>query len=452
MSRSFPSFVLALAAFALATPFAAHARTVEHRLANGLRIVVKEDRRAPTVVQQLWYRVGSMDEEVGATGLAHVLEHMMFKGTRLHEGGEFSRRITEAGGRENAFTSRDATAYFQQVHKMHLGLVMALEADRMSNLVVRDEEFAKEVRVVMEERRLRTEDDPRSLLDENVNAAAFLAHPYRWPIVGWMGDLQALNAANVRAFYRRWYAPNNAVLVVVGDVSAEEVIRLATRHYGPHKQKALPQRAAVAEPAQRGQRRVTVKAPAEQGYLIMAYKAPVLRPGADDWEPYALEVLGTVLAGHEAARLNQRLVREQRVAHAAEAWYDAIGRGPGSFGFGGVPAKSAADLEQALRAEAAAVSSELVAADELERAKTQAVAREVFKRDSIFAQAMDIGRYEIAGHSWREEERFAERLKAVTAEQVRAVARKYLVDDALTVGVLEPQPVERRPKPPAAKP
>jgi zinc protease len=425
---------------------ASWARTVEHQLANGLRIVIKEDRRAPTVVQQLWYRVGSMDEEVGATGLAHVLEHMMFKGTRLHGPGEFSRRISEAGGRENAFTNRDATAYFQQVHRMHLELVMRLEADRMSNLIVRDEEFGKEVRVVMEERRLRTDDDPRSLLEENVTAAAFQAHPYRWPIIGWMGDLQSLRGDQVRAFYRRWYAPNNAVLVVVGDVNAEEVIRLAQRHYGSHKRKSLPPRNVPPEPPQRGERRVVVKAPAEQGYLIMAYKAPVLRArkGVDDWEPYALEVLGMVLAGHDAARLNQRLVREQRIAHAADAWYDAVSRGPGSFVLGGVPASSAADFELALRKEAMAVTTELVPADELQRAKSQVLARELYKRDSIFAQAMDIGRFEIAGLSWREDEQFAERLKQVTGEQVREVARKYLVDDALTIGVLVPQRAQKK--------
>ena len=246
-----------LAACALTAQAQGPVQTQEQTLANGLRVIVKEDHRAPTVASMVWYKAGSMDEFNGTTGVAHVLEHMMFKGTREVPGGEFSRLVAAAGGRENAFTSRDYTAYFQQVHKSQLALAFRLEADRMANLVISKEEFDKEIRVVMEERRLRTEDQPRALVHEQLMATAFTAHPYRWPVVGWMSDLEA-HDLHRRATIgtTRWYAPNNAIVVVVGDVVAKDVFALAEKYFGPVKAKPLPERKPQDEPPQRGIRRV----------------------------------------------------------------------------------------------------------------------------------------------------------------------------------------------------
>ncbi len=438
MSRCFFLAMLALAAAcATANPY-------ERTLANGLRVIVKEDNRAPTVAHLVWYRVGSMDEVDGASGVAHVLEHMMFKGTKTVAPGDFSRRVAAAGGRENAFTGLDYTVYFQQVERSRLAPMIELEADRMTNLVVVPEEFAREIRVVQEERRLRTDDRPRALAYESLMAAAFNVHPYRRPVIGWMTDLESMTADDVRDWYVRWYAPNNAFVLVVGDVSAEQVFRLAAAHYGAIPARPLPVRKPRDEPPQAGVRRLVVKAPAELPYLAMAYKAPVLRELERDREPYALAVLAAALDGNESARLKRRLVRERRIADEVSAQYDAYARGPGLLVLDGVPAtgRTAGELEAALRAELAAIADEGLAPAELERAKTQLVASQVYKRDSIFAQALELGLLESAGLSFRDSDRLLEKVRAVTADEVRAVARRYLVEDGLTVVTLDPQPVD----------
>src|SRR4249920_3248109 len=235
---------------ALAFVSAAEAQPREFTLANGLRLVVKEDHRAPTAVQQVWYRAGSMDESPGTTGVAHVLEHMMFKGTRRVGPEEFSRLVAEAGGRDNAFTSTDYTVYHEQVHRDRLPFVMHLEADRMANLMIRPAEFAREIKVVMEERRMSTEDQPRALLDENLLATAFSAHPYKWPTLGWMQDLQNMNWKDALVWYRRWYAQRNATFVAVADVDPAQVLAWARRYYGPLARKMIPERNTQSEPAQ----------------------------------------------------------------------------------------------------------------------------------------------------------------------------------------------------------
>ena len=441
-----------LAMSATAAPSAVQERT----LANGLRVIVKEDHRAPTVVHMVWYRAGSMDEVSGTSGVAHVLEHLMFKATKTVKSGDFSRRITAAGGRENAFTNRDYTAYFQQVPKAALPLMLQLEADRMSNLLVTAEEFSREIKVVMEERRLRTEDQPRALVAEALNAEAYFAHPYRRPVIGWMNDLENMSYLDARNWYARWYVPNNAFVVVVGDVKADEVFALAQKYYGAIKARSLPARKPQLEPEQRGVRRLVVKAPAELPYLLMGWKCPVLRDVDKDSQPYALEVLAGVLDGNESARLNQALVRNSRIASEVGAGYDPMARGPGMCFLEGTPSqgRSAAEVEAGLRAELARLVQDGVTEDELARVKAQVVASQVFKRDSIFAQAMEIGQFETAGLSHKDIDRALERVKAVTAEQVRAAAKEYFVDDALTVVVLEPQPLNQakpRPAPAGAR-
>jgi zinc protease len=420
---------------------AVHAETREHTLANGLRLIVKEDHRASTVVQQVWYRVGSMDESPGTTGVAHVLEHMMFKGTKRVGPEEFSRLVAEAGGRDNAFTSTDFTVYHEQVHRDRLPFVMDLEADRMANLSIRPAEFAREIKVVMEERRLSTEDQPRALLEENLLATAFSAHPYKWPTIGWMQDLQNMTWKDAQAWYRTWYAPNNATVVVVGDVDPGQVLAWAKRYYGPLARRALPPRKAQSEPVQRGMKTVVLKAPAELAYVRFAYKAPALRDIEKDWEPFAIAVLMKVLSGNDAARLNQILVRERRIATSASADYELVSRGPGTVFLGAAAAQghSGAELESALREIVARVAREGVTPEELQRAKVQLLAQLVFRRDSFFAQAMEIGELESSGLSFRDADRIPERYKAVTADQVKNIAAKYLVDDGLTVALLDPQ-------------
>ena len=433
--RLFIATALALAAAA------AQANPYEKMLANGLRVIVQEDRRAPTAVHMVWYRAGSMDEVDGTSGVAHVLEHMMFKGTKTLKPGEFNRRIADAGGRDNAFTSLDYTAYFQQVPAKRLGEMMALEADRMANLVLDPKEFAQEIKVVMEERRLRTEDNPQALVYETQMAAAFEAHPYRRPIIGWMNDLENMTVADARDWYRRWYAPNNADVIVVGDVNKEEVFRLAEKHYGRIAARAMPVRKPQREPAQLGVKRLVVKAPAKLPYLSMAWKVAALRDLRKEREPFALEMLAGVLDGHEAARLARNLVRGSKVAVSAGAGYDATVRGEATFVVSGTPAegRTVADLEAALRGEIARVAAEGVGAQELERVRTQVIAAQVYKRDSMMAQAMEIGRTEAAGLHWRDIDTLLEKIRSVTAEEVQAVAKKYFDDATLTVAVLDPQ-------------
>jgi len=431
---------------------AAHANPFETTLKNGLRVIVKEDHRAPTAVQMVWYRIGSMDEVDGASGVAHVLEHMMFKGTPNVGPGEFIKRVAAAGGRDNAFTSRDYTAYFQQVPKEKLEEMMQLEADRMRHLNVGPAEFEQEIKVVMEERRMRTDDNPQSKLFEQMNAVAFQAHPYRRPIIGWMNDLVTMTAADAKAWYDTWYVPNNAYVVITGDVEHKAVFELAEKHYGALNGRALPQRRPQAEPVQEGPRRVNVKAPAELPVLIMAYKAPVLRDIEKDTDPYALEMLSSILDGHDAARFNKKLVREDKVALSVGVGYDNTGRGPGMFYFSGSPSegRTVGDLEAALRAEIGRVQKDGVSEQELKRAKAQLVAGEVYKKDSMFGQAMEIGQIESAGLPYQKIDRLLERLQQVSAADVQAVAKKYFTDDTLTVGILDPQPLDGKPRRPAA--
>ncbi|RLJ67959.1 M16 family metallopeptidase [Sulfurisoma sediminicola] len=448
-----PVPLLALLATCIAvSPTPTFANPFETKLANGLRVIVKEDRRAPTAVHMVWYRAGAMDEKDGTSGVAHVLEHMMFKGTKHYAAGEFNKIVAEAGGRDNAFTSLDYTAYFQIVPKRALPRMMELEADRMANLQLTAKEFEQEIKVVMEERRMRTEDNPQSLVHEALYAAAFKAHPYRRPIIGWMDDLEHMSYTDARDWYHAWYTPSNAYVVVVGDVDHQAVFDLAAKTYGRIKPHALPERKPQNEPEQPGIKRVTVKAPAKLPYLAMAWKVPKLKDVDADREPYALEVLATVLDGHDAARFSKNLVRGSKIAQSAGAGYDGTLRGEAMFILDGQPAegRTVAELEAALRAELKRVQDEGVSPEELARVKTQTIASQVYKRDSMMAQAMEIGGIEAAGHKWQDIDKLLEKIRGVTAEEVLVVARKYFNDDALTVAVLDPLPLDQaKPRKPA---
>lgn len=450
--QTFPRItLLAAALFAGAGPL--YANPFETTLENGMKVIVKEDRRAPSVVHMVWYGVGAMDEPEGVSGIAHLLEHLMFKGTEKVGPGEFNKRVAAVGGRDNAFTSRDYTAYFQQIPPDRLGDMMMLEADRMANLKITDPLFAPELEVVKEERRLRTEDEPRSLVHEQLMATAFQANPYRRPIIGWMTDLEAMTADDARAWHKNWYAPNNARLVVVGDVDHQAVFDLARRHYGAVVARALPARRISAEPEQRGPRESVVKAPADLPYVALAWRAPTLRDPENDRDVFALQVLAAVLDGYDGARLPRQLVRESRVAVSVGAGYDGSGRGPQLFTLDASPAagKTVADVEAALRAEIVRIQNEGISEDELKRVKTQTIAGQVYKRDSLMGQAMEIGFLESTGLSWRDEPKLLEGVRRVTAAEVQAVARKYFDEKSLTRAQLDPLPLADEP-PRRAKP
>src|SRR4030066_2138814 len=346
---SFVGFCLVLAAGLLVACSPAQEATLD----NGLKIVVKEDHRAPVVVSQIWYKVGASDEPDGLTRISHVLEHMMFKGTSTHKNGEFSRIIAENGGRENAFPGTDYTAYFQQLEKSRLPIAFELEADRMRNLVLDDQEVAKEIRVVMEERRLRTDDQPESLAFERFMATAYTTHSYRNPVIGWMRDLEKLSAADLRAWYQRWYVPNNATLVVVGDVNPRDVIALARQHFGPVPARKLKRTRVPEEPPQKEIRRSRLSAPAQVPSLFMGHHVPAFSLRADDWEPYALMVLNGVLDGGGSARFERELVRKQQIAASVGVGYSPTARHPVWFQMSATPSRgrTPAELEAAIRAQ-----------------------------------------------------------------------------------------------------
>lgn len=435
-------------------PTLAQATVSEFMLKNGMKVLVKEDHRAPVVVAQIWYKVGASYEHSGITGVSHVLEHMMFKGTTKFSAGEFSRVIAENGGRENAFTGRDYTAYFQQLEKSRLPVSMEMEADRMINLTLPKDEFIKEVAVVMEERRLRTEDKPRSLTYEQFNATAFTNSSYHNPTIGWMDDLKNLQVEDLTPWYARWYAPNNATLVVVGDVDPQAVHEFAKKYYGVIPAATIVPLKPRQETVQRGPRHVTVKAPAKLPYLLIGYKVPVLRTAKDEKEVYALEVLASILSGGSSARFSKQLVREQQIANDADVGYDLYARQSVLFLIDATPAEghTVEELQQAIEKQLQQVKQELVSEKELKRIKAQVVAANVYERDSMFYQAMQMGTLETVGLGWQRMEEYVERIRAVTAEQVQAVAKKYLIEDTMTVAVLDPQPMDTKPKPAKSSP
>jgi zinc protease len=422
-------------------------------LANGMEVIIRPERRAPTVVHMVWVRVGPVDEVDGTSGVAHVLEHMMFKGTASMAPGEFSRQVAELGGRENAFTARDYTGYYQQVPAARLRDVMQLEADRFANNQWADGEFSREIEVVKEERRLRTDDSPRARLYEELAAATFVASPYRRPIVGWMNDLEAMTADDVRDFHRRWYVPANAVVVVAGDVDVDQVRQWAQQTYGAIPAGAVPVRKPRLEPVQAGVRRIAVKAQAQQAYVALAFKVPSL--GASDLQEgtisaagadaLALTVLSAVLDGYRGARLERALTQgANRVADNAGASNGLWGRGPQLFMLDGTPAKDKTpeQVESALREQVARVARDGVSEAELARVKTQWVASEVYRLDSLFSQARALGANWALGLPLDAGQRLVARLRQVDAAQVQAVAARYFGDDQLTVATLVPQPID----------
>lgn len=423
-------------------------RVYERTFENGLKVLVQEDHRSPVVVSQVWYKVGSSYEPGGITGISHMLEHMMFKGTENYPAGEFSRIIAENGGKENAFTGRDYTAYFQTMEKSRLEVSFKLESDRMRHLKLDADELKKELEVVTEERRMRTDDQPRSKTHEHFLAMAFSNSPYKNPVIGWPSDIARYQVEDLQAWYEKWYAPNNATLVVVGDVQPDEVFTLAEKYFAGLKPSQIDPVKPQDEIEQLGTRKITVKVPAQMPYLVMGYKVPVLNTVKDDKDVYALEVLSGILDGGQAARLSTRLVRGQQIAVQAGAEYSLISRLNDLFLLDGTPAegKTVFDLEYALKQEIYDLKTQLVSDEELQRVKAQVLAGAVYERDSNFYQAMQLGMYETVGMGWEKVDDYVDKIHQITAEQVRDVARRYLVEDQLTIAYLQPLPMTEKTK------
>lgn len=419
------------------------AATHEKTLDNGLKIVVREDKRAPIIVFQVWYWVGGSDDTHHITGVSHVLEHMMFKGTHALGTGQFSEWVSELGGQENAFTSRDHTVYYQAWTKKNLPLSIALEADRMTNLILPEEEFTKELKVVMEERRMRTEDNPNAKLYERFARTAYTASPYGQPIIGWMHDLETLTLADTQRWYDAWYAPNNAMVVVVGDVNAEDVFAQVTEAFGSKKPSPAPKRLQAREIEPLGERRITVKAPAKLPTLLMGFNTPTVTTAENPKDSHALYILAGILDGGYSARLSTNLVRRDQIAAGAGAGYSPISRGDSLFIFSATPNKgiSIEKLEAAIWAEIKAIQDTVPSQAELDRVRAQTIAGLIYDQDSLSGQANSIGRWESAGLSWRDFPDLIQALNAVTPEEVQAAAKKYLIKDRVTVGILDPQSI-----------
>lgn len=411
-------------------------------LANGLQVVVIENRRAPIVTHMIWYKVGAADESVGESGNAHFLEHLMFKGTKTLGPGKFSEIVAQNGGTENAFTSYDYTGYFQTVASDRLDIVMRYEADRMANLVLTDAVVLPERDVILEERRSRVDNEPGAQLRETVQAMLYLNHPYRLPVIGWEHEIRSLNTKTALAFYRRWYAPNNAVLVVAGDVDADEVRHLAEKYYGKIPARAVPERRRPSEPPQRAARRVTLKsAQVRQPSLSISYLAPGYNsPGGES--AYALQILDQILGGGATGRLYRSLVVEQGVAVGTGSSYDATAFDLSSFGFYASP-RPGVDmdkLEEALRAELRRVIRDGVTEAEVALAKRQLRASAIFARDALSTAPNVFGRALTTGRTVEDVEAWPDRIGAVTVEQVNAATRAVLRDEQSVTGLLLPEP------------
>ncbi len=427
-------FVLILAF--IIVPFAAHAAAKEYTLKNGLKVLIIEDHKAPLATFQIWYRVGSKDEPMGKTGISHLLEHMMFKGTPKYGSKQFSNIIQRNGGTDNAHTTKDYTMYHQTLSSDRIDLSIKLEADRMINLLLEPKEVVAERNVVMEERRMRYEDNPQSSLYEEVIATAFKAHPYQWPVIGWMSDIVSVERKDLYRYYRTYYSPNNAFIVISGDVKAEDIlskVRKAFEHKRPSKRSFIKDR--TEEPQQRGEKRVYLKREVELPYILMAYHVPSF-PHEDS---FALDVLSTILSGGKSSRLYKNIVYEKRLALNTFADYSGFYKDPFLFVFGGTaaPKKNIEDVEKAIYDEIEKVKKESPSEMEIQKAKNQIEAAFVFSQDSTYSRAFYTGMFEMLGN-WRLMDKYLEGVRKVKPEDVQAAAKKYLIDDNKTVGILVP--------------
>jgi zinc protease len=415
-------------------------QVVERQLPNGLKILALQESRAPIISVQVWYRVGSRNEELGKTGLSHLTEHLMFKGTEKYGPKVFSRSVQKAGGQDNAFTSRDYTAYFENGPPTELKRWLEMEADRMKGLKVDGENFRTEQKVVLEERRLRTDDDPINFLVEETMAAAYKAHPYQWPVIGWFHDIQSLSRDDFLNYYRTYYSPNNATVVVVGDINPQEALKAVEAAFGSIPAGPEPPKVTAQEPRQYGERRVWVNREAQLPFVLMVYHVP-------NWQhadAYPVEMLHRLLSQGRSSRIYHNLVYKQRLALSAGADYNFDTANPTVFTLYAqpLPGKTAAQLEKALEGEIARLQKELAPEKELTKAKNQVQSQFYMSLDSLFFRGMLLGRLETVAR-WRLVKEFIPKMMQVTAEDVRRVAKQYLVPENRTVGVLSPIKTEK---------
>ncbi|WP_367606336.1 M16 family metallopeptidase [Legionella sp. W05-934-2] len=416
------------------------ANVSEMKLANGLKVIVKEDHRAPVAVVMVWYRVGSADEVSGKTGLSHALEHMMFKGTNKVPMGQFSKTVAGVGGEENAFTNTDYTAYFEQISADKLETMIKLEADRMRDLQFDEQEFAKEIKVIQEERRMRTDDNPQGLTYERFMAAANLSSPYHHPIIGWMSDLQEMKLNDLRDWYERYYAPNNATLVVVGDVQAKQVFALAKQYFGQIKPSQMSLTKKQPEPPQLGKKLVEVHLPAKVPLLMVGFSVPSLNTTTHVNDVYALELIEGILDAGNSARLAKNMQRKLQVAADIDVSYNPFARYDTQFIFFAIPAQGQTvdKLDKAIWSEIDDLKNNPVSDVELKRIKTLLLASKVFEKDSIFGQAMEIGWLETVGLGWQTSDQWQEQIEKVTPAQIQQVAQRYFNSNRLTRAELIP--------------
>jgi zinc protease len=410
-------------------------------LDNGMEVVVIPDHRAPIVTHMVWYKIGSADEPPGKSGIAHFFEHLMFKGTKAHKVGEFGAKIAEIGGSENAFTSYDYTAYFQTVTPDALETMMAFEADRMRGLILTDGVIGPERDVILEERRSRIENSPDALLSEEVDATLYQNHPYRVPVIGWMHEMEQLNRTDAVAFYDRYYAPNNAVLVVAGDTDAETVRKLAEKTYGKvPRGPDLPPRARPQEPEQNTKRTVTLT---DERVSVPSFQKSWVVPSYNHSEPgeaEALDLLSEILGGGTRSRIYQQLVVKQGIASTAGASYQGTSFDPSSFTIYGAPRGETglASVEEAIDTEIRSLIKDGVTETELEKAKNRFVRSMIFARDSQSGMANIYGSTLATGGTVEDIQKWPDRIRAVTAKQVQDVAAKYLNPDHSVAGYLLP--------------
>ncbi|HXV81869.1 MAG TPA: pitrilysin family protein [Candidatus Binatia bacterium] len=414
---------------------AAATKVQEFILDNGLKVLMLEDHKSPVVTFQVWYRVGSRNEKDGKSGLSHFLEHMLFKGTPETKPEEYSRIIAKNGGQSNAFTSSDVTVYFATMSRDKIGIEIDLEADRMVNALLGETYFGPEKKVIQEERRLRTEDNPVSALGEATSAVAFTVHPYRRPVIGWMQDIENLTRQDLLDYYKLYYIPSNAFIVMAGDFSTEEMLPKIKAAFGKLPRGTEPPKVKAEELPQRGQRRVIVKKEAELPVVLMYYHTPNIKSP----DSYALDVLSVVLAGGRTSRLYHDLVYQKRLARSVDADYHGLSIDPSVFSVDAqlMPGKEPEEVEREIDRLLEQVKSELISDRELQKAKNQIESAFVFSQDSIFGQAMKVGYYEAVG-DWRLMDDYLDGIRKVTREDVQRVAREYLDRDRRTVGVLIP--------------
>ena len=416
--------------------FASGSQVQTYQLNNGLKILVKEDHRAPVIVSMLWYHVGSADELPGTTGVAHVLEHLMFKGTKAIPKGVFSKTIASLGGQENAFTNTDYTTYFEKLDAAHLETALKLESDRMQHLNIIDDEFYKEMKVIQEERRMRTDNNPQGLEFERFLAAIHLSAPYHHPVIGWMSDLQQMLPDDARNWYSQYYVPNNATLVIVGDVTPKQVYDLANQYFGAIKPKQQILRKDQLEPPHLGSTEVDVHAPAQIPNLMFGYIVPSVKANdtAHPRDPYVLEVIAGILDAGDSGRLNQRLIQTQHLASNAAVSYNLYTRYQTEFIVLLTPAqgKNIEQLNTGALEEIVRLQKEPVPIDELLRVKTQIIAQKTFEKDSIFSQAMELGILDTIGLPEETAQKYIPEIKAVTPDEIMDVAKRYFNNYQMT--------------------